>query len=135
MRWLVVTLLALLVTAPSARAADDFIFNGDVRTILQAPDGSTYIGGDFTAQLRPTGGGLIAATTGSGFPDQADVPFPPVHGSDYAPCATATTAGTSAATSGDGRIRDSQPRPHHQRGSRRPGLAARSRRRGARTHP
>ena len=53
-------LVVLLSCVPAARAdvpVGGFAFDGPVTSIATAPDGSAYLGGEFTEQLPPTGGG------------------------------------------------------------------------------
>ncbi len=97
--------LAAFVAAPAAaRAAaplsstpdqQAWVTNGTVVAIAIGPDGTTYIGGNFTYVGPNTGGGAALDAT-SGAPDMS---FPLVEGACMRRFPTAPAATTSAATS------------------------------------
>src|SRR3954453_15199952 len=75
-----VALAAVCLSAPGpARAAEprlgEFVFDDDVSAIARGADGSLYVGGYFSRELKPTGGGLVLPATGAAVPDPSAFPM------------------------------------------------------------
>src|SRR5262245_52669534 len=76
----IVALMAacLFVPGPAGAAEPrlgEFVFDDDVSAIARGPDGSLYVGGYFSRELKPTGGGLVLPATGAAVPDPASFPM------------------------------------------------------------
>jgi hypothetical protein len=76
-------LVAVVAAAcwPAPAAADlapgSYVLDGSVWAVERGPDGSTYLGGEFKSQRRPTGSALLVGTSAAGAVDPA---FPAVAG-------------------------------------------------------
>ena len=63
-------------TAFANLTAGSFVFDGNVRAVAHDPaSGATFVGGSFTREQMPTGGGLIVSASGSGEPNPANFPM------------------------------------------------------------
>ncbi len=79
-RLLLGTLAALVLGAGTAQAdipAGSFTFDNAVTAIARGDDGSTYLGGYFTKQYTPTGGGAVFDATSDGTIDADSFPHIP----------------------------------------------------------